>query len=742
MAVSKYTLNDILYAESDREFLLTPKSNLLFDVSDNCVVATDPDSEITRRIWHTVQWCFTNDISHRYDQVIFDYTDQAHEIYFRHFYFDYHDNQIVIKISKLALYNDAIITGKFESNLFDSISDAVVLTLADPFDAPGPKIVYCNKTFSDMTGYSFEELLGRSPRLLQGQESSVQAKRNIRVALEKWQSIKQHMVNYRKDGSIFDVELNISPVKDESGWFSHWISVQRDMSGHKEILEHLRTSNLILRSSGTACWYLVFSKDQLYWDEQMNQLHNLAPDESVTLPKWLGLISAADRDSFGTRISKAISGESELDFEYRLELEDGSCRWLRIRAELTKEENLPQTLSGICFDITLEKESQMEIERHQKISEENAKLASLGQLAAGVGHEINNPLSVITASIDLLDIYLGNAIAENENVSLAVERMVEASDRIARIVNGLRSVSSLTRDSSELTTVNLAKDIVQTVEMMSDLYAKEGITVELRVPEELSACEILAEHAGLQQILVNLLSNAKDAVRTTTDKYIEVSVKEQLNTCTLTVNDSGTGIAEAIQSRVFEPFASLKAVGEGTGLGLSITQSIVESFGGSVGFETSMGEGTTFICTFNKSQSGAASFTHSRANKGKASFLLVEDDMPVAECTLALIHSLGCQCEHAINGKDAVEKLKTQGFDIILTDLKMPVMTGWEFLELLKERSLAADSMKFIMTGEIITHNEVQFKKLKSYSDGILQKPVKRIDLANLVEQYHANTRV
>ncbi len=114
-------------------------------------------------------------------------------------------------------------------------NDAILITDAEPVDAPGPQIVYVNQAFTKMTGYSLEDVLGKTPRLLQGSKTDQDALDKIRVALKAWQPVRVELINYCKDGSEFWVELNITPVTDQKGWYTHWISVQRDITERKQI---------------------------------------------------------------------------------------------------------------------------------------------------------------------------------------------------------------------------------------------------------------------------------------------------------------------------------------------------------------------------------------------------------------------------------------------------------------------------------------------------------------------------
>ncbi|MBW4694594.1 MAG: diguanylate cyclase [Lyngbya sp. HA4199-MV5] len=119
-------------------------------------------------------------------------------------------------------------------------NDAVLITEAEPVNEPGPRILYVNQTFSRMSGYSLEEILGKTPRMLQGPKTDRVALAKIRAALKQWQPVRVEVINYCKDGSEFWVELNIAPVADETGWYTHWISIQRDITERKRAEEALR----------------------------------------------------------------------------------------------------------------------------------------------------------------------------------------------------------------------------------------------------------------------------------------------------------------------------------------------------------------------------------------------------------------------------------------------------------------------------------------------------------------------
>ena len=121
----------------------------------------------------------------------------------------------------------------------DRLNDSILITEAEPFDPPGPRIVWANKSFYENHGFTPEEVIGKTPRILQGPETDRIALDQIRVAMQNWESIKVELVNYRKDGASYWNEFEIVPIANDSGWYTHWVSIQRDVSDRKAMEKQL-----------------------------------------------------------------------------------------------------------------------------------------------------------------------------------------------------------------------------------------------------------------------------------------------------------------------------------------------------------------------------------------------------------------------------------------------------------------------------------------------------------------------
>jgi PAS domain S-box-containing protein len=189
-----------------------------------------------------------------------------------------------------------------------SANDAIIITSTEPFDEPGPRILYVNPAFEQMSGYSTQDVLGKTPRILQGEGSSREVLDSIRASLKSWQPVQAEVLNYRKDGSPFWVELSISPVADSSGWYTHWVSVQRDITERKQNEEalqksedrHRQSSEMQKRFVADAAHELRAPLTTIRGNlELLRRYENIVPEER------LQMLGDAEREA--ARLSRLIS---------------------------------------------------------------------------------------------------------------------------------------------------------------------------------------------------------------------------------------------------------------------------------------------------------------------------------------------------------------------------------------------------------------------------------------------------
>ena len=223
---------------------------------------------------------------------------------------------------------------------------------------------------------------------------------------------------------------------------------------------------------------------------------------------------------------------------------------------------------GIGKDISEELANRATIERQSLELVRASKLASLGELSAGVAHEINNPLAIIAASTGLLSKFRADPEKHDSKVQ-AIQKSVE---RISKIVMGLRKFARTGPKTKHAT--HLLSDILNEIIVLVDAKAKRHNTPV--IVECQTNALINCDEVEIEQVLINLVSNAIDAVKTAPDKWVKIFLQEEQETVILRIMDSGPGIAESVKSKMFEPFFTTKEVGKGTGLGLSITKGILD----------------------------------------------------------------------------------------------------------------------------------------------------------------------
>ncbi|MCB0406983.1 MAG: HAMP domain-containing histidine kinase, partial [Bdellovibrionales bacterium] len=219
--------------------------------------------------------------------------------------------------------------------------------------------------------------------------------------------------------------------------------------------------------------------------------------------------------------------------------------------------------------------------------------------AAGVAHEINNPLTIVMGFAKIIENEINKTSNPSQRALEALQKIELSAERIAGIVMGLRSFSRV--DSPVSTQFELVPLVRETVVMLDRMFQKEGISMTVEADDDNG--RVLEGSPGkIQQILVNLLTNSKDAFEEGVLKQVTVSISKQEDAVILKIEDTGKGISPEIQEKIFEPFFTTKDVNDGTGLGLSIVHTLVMEHKGKIEVSSQLGKGTVFIMTFPLAQ--------------------------------------------------------------------------------------------------------------------------------------------
>ncbi|MBK7892792.1 MAG: GHKL domain-containing protein [Bdellovibrionales bacterium] len=235
---------------------------------------------------------------------------------------------------------------------------------------------------------------------------------------------------------------------------------------------------------------------------------------------------------------------------------------------------------GISFDRARIETEKILVAQRQSASAA-AKMAALGEMASGVAHEINNPLAIIRGRADHLLTLLEAGPVETERLKSDLYRMQVTTDRIARIIKGLKAFS---RDSSRdpMEIVSIRSIVEDVVELSRERFFQRSIDLRVSIIDDLL---LECRSAEVEQVLVNLINNNYDAIENRNEKWIEVSVYRQSANAVISVVDSGSGIEPTIVDKMMQPFYTTKEVGRGTGLGLSISKGIAEAHHGTLAYQ-------------------------------------------------------------------------------------------------------------------------------------------------------------
>lgn len=383
---------------------------------------------------------------------------------------------------------------------------------------------------------------------------------------------------------------------------------------------------------------------------------------------------------------------------------------------------------GLFIDVSPKKKAENEKEAMKSQVIRSAKMASIGELASGIGHEINNPLAIIQGNLELLESYLMSSESVDTEVEKLLQNQMVAINRIRGIVDGLRVFAREDEGRKEIVDLHDALD--ETHKLIDTLYVNEGVNIKLNLDAEKPM--VLGNRNKMQQAILNIISNAKDAVLDTDkeNKQIAINTKNAEGDFILEISDNGCGMPDEIKNKIFDSYFTTKPAGEGTGIGLDLTKNIVEGFGGKIEVFSQEGEGTQFVIKLPLTSEFGKRTVEKLESKFAGKVLIVDDDANVRTLIKKHLESLGFKAEEASGGEEAILKMRTGSFEGLFTDMRMPGMNGVELLKRLAETK-SVPKFNVLITGGLDEHAEVNdLLDGDLQFDLVLNKPFSRRELA------------
>lgn len=390
-----------------------------------------------------------------------------------------------------------------------------------------------------------------------------------------------------------------------------------------------------------------------------------------------------------------------------------------------------RVLQATVRDISERKILQKKYEDQLLMSQQQAKLASIGQLAAGVGHEINNPLAIIKGYLSVVEEELRQSEKDIPRVYEMLKKIDIASNRITKIVQGLRTFSR--SDTNQLADFCLKEAVEESFNLFNEIYTKQGINLSLELKTQ-NKLQVYGNKGRIEQVIVNLLSNAKDATENNEERKISLTLSEGNGFAHFAIEDNGQGIPDSIVNKIFDPFFSTKDVNKGSGIGLSIASSIVKEHHGEMTVNSKLNHGTIFLVTLpiSKEERQSEVITSPTPHPLKGSTiraLVVDDEEDIRDILKMQLNHFGVECTLAGDGQEALNHyLKDPSFDLIITDLKMPKMTGLELALALNENPDIKKPKMIFITGGVNTDPSKFNDAIKIFDDH-LYKPFEQDDL-------------
>lgn len=475
-------------------------------------------------------------------------------------------------------------------------NDAVLITEAEPIDEPGPRIIYVNEAFTRTTGYTLKEVMGKTPRILQGPKTNRQALAKVRQALAKWQPVTVETINYRKDGSEFWVEFSIVAVANKQGLYTHWISVQRDISDRKIAEQALSQSNERFRrvvENALDIITIIDSTGQIHYaSPSVEKVIGYSPDELVG-HTFFDRIHGDDI----ARVAKNTTdvwqdGSIVLPIEFRYQHRNGSWKVLEAVSQKFIDDSPEPRILINSRDITERKrlsEISLALERERELSEIKTRFFSMAS------HEFRTPLSTVLAAAQLMENSPGiwqNETKRSRNLNRiqnSVKNMVQLLDDILTINRA--ETGKLEFNPKSLRLEKLCRQCVEEIQ----LSAGNKHQITFNCPKQ--GVRISLDKKLMRSILANLLSNAI--------KYspqggeVNVSLEFLDNEVQIKISDRGIGIPPDYFKQLFEPFHRGQNVRRipGTGLGLLIVKKFVDLHHGQIELTSTIDVGTTVVIT-------------------------------------------------------------------------------------------------------------------------------------------------